>query len=193
MLAGKQEDAARREALTERVKALKAGRSAMGDKGNASREARVARNRGVLRAHERLARLQSKARGDDRAQRLEALKVDLLSIAAAIARAVHFPRHVHAVSWKVHAGRLQAHAQAVHALEDASSVLAAPAIERFFQRRQTRLSAGLFIHVGHMRCRRMTLRRTRSCCSGRRAVQRLVSATKPSPSSCPRRRNTCTS
>ena len=29
----------------------------------------------VLRAHERLARLRTKAKGDDRAQRLEALKV----------------------------------------------------------------------------------------------------------------------
>lgn len=32
----------------------------------------------VLRAHERLARLRTKAKGDDRAQRLEALKASLI-------------------------------------------------------------------------------------------------------------------
>ena len=78
-----QEDKAKNDAVAERARNLKAARAAMGDRGNASRELRVARNRGVVRAHERLARLRSKARGDDRAQRLEALKVsfpDLLSL-----------------------------------------------------------------------------------------------------------------
>ena len=71
---GFQEDKAKNDAVAERGKGLKAGRAGMGDRSNAARELRVARNRGVLRAHERLARLRSKARGDDRAQRLEALK-----------------------------------------------------------------------------------------------------------------------
>ena len=43
-----------------------------------ARDARAVRNRMVLRAHERLARLRTKAKGDDRAQRLEALKVCLI-------------------------------------------------------------------------------------------------------------------
>ena len=42
-----------------------------------ARDGRAVRNRMVLRAHERLARLRTKAKGDDRAQRLEALKVGL--------------------------------------------------------------------------------------------------------------------
>lgn len=69
-----QEDKAKNDALNERAKQMKASRAALGDRSNAARELRVARNRGVVRAHERLARLRSKARGDERAQRLEALK-----------------------------------------------------------------------------------------------------------------------
>lgn len=70
-----QEDASKRELLADRLKGIKACKGAMADRSNAARDGRVARNRNIQRAHERLARNQSKARGDDRAQRMEALKV----------------------------------------------------------------------------------------------------------------------
>ncbi|KAK9785522.1 hypothetical protein WJX73_005391 [Symbiochloris irregularis] len=70
----KAEDKAKSDAVAERARNLKACRGAMGDRTNTSRELRVVRNRGVLRAHERLSRLHSKARGDERAQRMAALK-----------------------------------------------------------------------------------------------------------------------
>ena len=61
--------------LSERMAGVKAWRQAANDRQVAAKDARSVRNRAVLRTHERLARSASKARGDDRSQRLAALKV----------------------------------------------------------------------------------------------------------------------
>ena len=73
--AGVQEDRERQTKLAERMAGIKAWRQAAGDRQVAAKDARSVRNRAVLRMHERLARSANKARGDDRAQRLAALKV----------------------------------------------------------------------------------------------------------------------
>ena len=70
-----QEDRERQARLNERMAGLKAWRQGANDRQVAAKDARTVRNRAVLRTHERLARSASKARGDDRAQRLAALKV----------------------------------------------------------------------------------------------------------------------
>ncbi len=59
------------------MRAIKAWRGEAGERGAAARELRAARNRGVQRAHERLAREAHRARDDDRTRRMEALKVRL--------------------------------------------------------------------------------------------------------------------
>ena len=71
---GHQEEKAKIEAQSEHQKYLKATGKAMTDRANLSRELRYGRNRGVVKIHDRLLRLHSKARGDERAQRMEALK-----------------------------------------------------------------------------------------------------------------------
>ena len=70
-----QEEKARAERATERVRAIKAWRGEAAERASGARDLRVARNRGVVRAHERLLREASRARDDDRTRRMEALKV----------------------------------------------------------------------------------------------------------------------
>lgn len=70
-----QEDKERAQRASQRVAAVKALRSEMGERAGAAREARAAAVRGVEKAHARLAREANKAADDMRARRMEALKV----------------------------------------------------------------------------------------------------------------------
>ena len=54
---------------------IKAFRSNLQERGNYSRESRLARNRAVSKTHERLARDAHKAKDDDKGRRMDALKV----------------------------------------------------------------------------------------------------------------------
>ena len=57
------------------MRAVKQWRSDLAERQSAARELRVARNRFVLRAHERLARDAVRQKDDDRSRRMDALKV----------------------------------------------------------------------------------------------------------------------
>ena len=70
-----QEERIRGEKAAERVRAVKQWRADLAERQSAARELRVARNRFVLRAHERLMRDANRAKDDDRARRMDALKV----------------------------------------------------------------------------------------------------------------------
>ncbi|KAK9816457.1 hypothetical protein WJX72_000543 [[Myrmecia] bisecta] len=70
----KQEEKVKADRAGERVRAIKAWRSAQSDASNTQRDLRVARNRAVARAHERMSREHHKQKDDDRARRMEALK-----------------------------------------------------------------------------------------------------------------------
>lgn len=79
-----QDIAARAERGQERAQSAKNHRAAdMGGKSAALRDLRLARNRLVNRAHERLAREHNKQKGDDRAMRLEALKARCAALCCA--------------------------------------------------------------------------------------------------------------
>ncbi|CAK0787464.1 hypothetical protein CVIRNUC_010684 [Coccomyxa viridis] len=68
------EERARGEKAAERVRAVKQWRADLAERQSAARELRVARNRFVLRAHERLARDAVRQKDDDRSRRMDALK-----------------------------------------------------------------------------------------------------------------------
>ena len=70
-----QEERVRGEKAAERVRAVKQWRADLAERQSAARELRVARNRFVLRAHERLMRDANRQKDDDRARRMDALKV----------------------------------------------------------------------------------------------------------------------
>ena len=72
-----QEEKGRADKVAERTRALKAARQALTEQTAAAREMRVARNRGIMRSHERLARDHLKQQDDHRTRRMEALKVGL--------------------------------------------------------------------------------------------------------------------
>ena len=57
------------------MRAVKQWRADLAERQSAARELRVARNRFVLRAHERLARDAVRQKDDDRSRRMDALKV----------------------------------------------------------------------------------------------------------------------
>ena len=79
------------------MRAVKQWRADVGERQSAARELRVARNRFVLRAHERLARDAVRQKDDDRSRRMDALKVTpLLSCAGKQAAILHllFTLHV---------------------------------------------------------------------------------------------------
>jgi hypothetical protein len=66
---------ARQEKAAEKARALRSWRSDLGDRASAARELRNARNRGILRAHDRMLRAATKSKEDARTRRMEALKV----------------------------------------------------------------------------------------------------------------------
>ena len=70
-----QEEKGRSDKVAERARALKAARQAFTELTAATKEMRVARNRGIIRSHERLAREHLKQQDDHRSRRMEALKV----------------------------------------------------------------------------------------------------------------------
>ena len=70
-----QDEKARAERAAARVRDVKAHRNDTSERAGRERDARVVRNRGVLRAHERLGRALTKQKDDDRTRRMEALKV----------------------------------------------------------------------------------------------------------------------
>jgi len=72
---GLQDERARGEKAAERVRAVKQWRADLAERQSAARELRVARNRFVLRAHERLMRDTNRQKDDDRSRRMDALKV----------------------------------------------------------------------------------------------------------------------
>lgn len=79
-----QEIAQKGEVAAQRAKECSAHRKEfIGERAAAARDARALRNRGVLRVHERLARERSRAKEDDRAMRLEALKASAGCVAHA--------------------------------------------------------------------------------------------------------------
>jgi len=69
-----QDEKARAERAAARVRDVKAWRNEASERAGALKDLRVARNRGVLRAHERLGRALTKQKDDDRTRRMEALK-----------------------------------------------------------------------------------------------------------------------
>lgn len=64
------------------MRAVKQWRADLAERQSAARELRVARNRFVLRAHERLMRDANREKDDDRARRMDALKVHPPSLRA---------------------------------------------------------------------------------------------------------------
>ena len=70
-----QDERSRGEKAAERVRAVKQWRADLAERQSAARELRVARNRFVLRAHERLMRDANRQKDDDRTRRMDALKV----------------------------------------------------------------------------------------------------------------------
>ncbi len=70
-----QEEKGRADKAAERIRAIKVWRGEAADRASSAREMRVARNRYVLRAHERLLRDMNRLKEDDRTRRMEALKV----------------------------------------------------------------------------------------------------------------------
>lgn len=89
---GLQEERARGERAAERVRAVKQWRADLAERQSSARELRVARNRFVLRAHERLLRDANRAKDDDRARRMDALKVRPFSEYSMPKRAMITPR-----------------------------------------------------------------------------------------------------
>jgi SWI/SNF-related matrix-associated actin-dependent regulator of chromatin subfamily A protein 2/4 len=73
--AARQEERGRAERAAERIRAIKNWRSEATERQNVARDLRVARNRFVSRAHERLLREMNRQKDDDRTRRMEALKV----------------------------------------------------------------------------------------------------------------------
>lgn len=76
----KQEEKSQADRAGERIRAIKVWRGEAAERASASREMRVARNRHVLRAHERLLREKNRLKEDDRTRRMEALKVQLIRV-----------------------------------------------------------------------------------------------------------------
>ena len=70
-----QDEKTRTERAAARVRDVKAHRNEASERAGRERDGRVFRNRGVLRAHERLGRALTKQKDDDRTRRMEALKV----------------------------------------------------------------------------------------------------------------------
>ncbi len=70
-----QEEKGRADKAAERIRAIKVWRGEAAERASGAREMRVARNRYVLRAHERLLRDMNRLKEDDRTRRMEALKV----------------------------------------------------------------------------------------------------------------------
>jgi hypothetical protein len=66
------------ELAAERTRMIKTWRTDQQDRAMMTRELRIARNRSISRAHDRLAREHNKAKDDDRTKRMEALKVRYL-------------------------------------------------------------------------------------------------------------------
>ena len=75
-----QDEKARADRAAARVRDVKAWRNEASDRAGALKDLRVARNRGVLRAHERLNRALTKQKDDDRTRRMEALKARALAV-----------------------------------------------------------------------------------------------------------------
>lgn len=68
-------DKAKGERAAERHKALRSWKGDLADRFSAQRELRIARNRGILRAHDRMLRGHTKSKEDARTRRMDALKV----------------------------------------------------------------------------------------------------------------------
>ena len=77
-----QDEKARAERAAARVRDVKAHRNDTSERAGKEKDLRVFRNRGVLRAHERLGRALTKQKDDDRTRRMEALKVTCRTVAA---------------------------------------------------------------------------------------------------------------
>ncbi len=75
-----QDERLRAQKAAERVAAIKTLQAEMRDRATLLRELRTTSNRGVERAHTRLAREHSKANQDARARRMDALKVPVCSV-----------------------------------------------------------------------------------------------------------------
>ncbi len=169
--------------VAERVRQVKEQRNRVSDAVANAKDLRHVRNRGVARAHERLARGHNKQREDDRSMRLEALKVrslilmDLLMIGFCIlliflpwSRICIFSSY----SLAIKCG-LARHAASYSLLK------------------RMILSSTVLTPTPRLR-RRTTLRRIRRCWSRRAGVwPRVTQSTRPSRSSWRTRRRTCTS
>lgn len=70
-----QDERKKADMASERSRMIKLFRSTLQERGNYSRESRLARNRAVSKTHERLARDAHKAKDDDKGRRMDALKV----------------------------------------------------------------------------------------------------------------------
>ena len=70
-----QEERKKADLAGERSRMIKLFRGTLQEHSNYSRESRLARNRAVSKTHERLARDAHKAKDDDKARRMDALKV----------------------------------------------------------------------------------------------------------------------
>lgn len=77
-----QDERLRAQKAAERVASVKALQAEMRDRATLLRELRTTSNRGVERAHTRLAREHSKANQDARARRMDALKVILAELSS---------------------------------------------------------------------------------------------------------------
>ncbi|BDA42833.1 ATP-dependent helicase BRM [Coccomyxa sp. Obi] len=76
MESARAEEKGRADKAAERIRAIKVWRGEAAERASSAREMRVARNRYVMRAHERLLRDMNRLKEDDRTRRMEALKAN---------------------------------------------------------------------------------------------------------------------